>query len=246
MSEFQDLDHVFENWPFQPGVLSARLVRTANDREVVQMRIEMGVLQMELTGRPDGVRPEGMDTYLDYLLQESLNRQADFKLTEDECFEIDREFLQFYHRRICLMALREFRHAVDDADHTLALMDFARDHSPSEEWTVSHEQYRPFVNFHRIQSAAMAELQDDGPEAAIEEINRGVDRLREVFVAMEVEDRFEDDELVGQLVEMKETLRTEYQVGRTLAEQLTDAITAEQYERAAQLRDEIERRGKGH
>jgi AcrR family transcriptional regulator len=37
-------------------------------------------------------------------------------------------------------------------------------------------------------------------------------------------------------------LREEYDVGRTLAEQLADAIAREQYERAAQLRDEISRR----
>src|SRR5205807_8100917 len=31
------------------------------------------------------------------------------------------------------------------ADHTLAFMDFVRDHSPNEEYTEAHEQYRGFV-----------------------------------------------------------------------------------------------------
>ena len=30
------------------------------------MRVELGLLQMELTGRPDGVRPHGFDSLLDY------------------------------------------------------------------------------------------------------------------------------------------------------------------------------------
>jgi protein-arginine kinase activator protein McsA len=37
-------------------------------------------------------------------------------------------------------------------------------------------------------------------------------------------------------------MREEYRVGKTLAEQLADAVAAEEYERAARLRDEIAKR----
>ena len=52
-------------------------------------------------------------------------------------------------------------------------------------------------------------------------------------------------ELVGQLAVMKESLREEYRVGKTLAEQLADAVAAEEYERAARLRDEIAKQRHG-
>jgi len=244
MSDYQDVDHVFEEWPYQPGVISARLVRCKDGREVVQMRIEMGLLQMESSGRPDGDRPEGAETYLDYLIQLAFNEGPSFELNDDRCFEVDREFLQFYHRRICFMALREFHRAVRDADHTLTLMDFVAEHSPDPEWTISHEQYRPFVLFHRTQAAALAELQINGAEAAVEECNQGLALIREVFESLGAEEQFAEDELVAQLTEMKEALREEYNVGRTLAEQLADAVAAEEYERAAKLRDKITRRGR--
>lgn len=244
MPERLDIDHIIKNWPFEPGVISARKVTAADGREVLQMRIEMGLLQMEVSGRPDGERPEGMETYLDFLLQQSLTRDPSFVLTEDEAFEIDREFLQYYHRRICLLALREFPGAVADADHTLAMMDFAEAHSPDPQWTLSHEQYRPFVHFHRAQAAALIQLQNSGPEEAIEEIERGLQQLRDVLADFEVEDPLEEDELVQQLVELKESLRKEYKVGTTLSEQLSDAIASEEYERAARLRDEIAKRRK--
>ncbi len=243
-SQPKDVDHILNDWPYHPGTISARLVRCEGGREVVQMRIEMGVLQMELDGRPDGERPEGAETVLDLLNQQSLSVGKDFVLSEDQCFEIDREFLQFYHRRICLLALREFRRAVADADHTLALMDFAAAHTPDEQWSVSHEQYRPFVLFHRTQAAALAALSDGGPEAAIEQCNQGLTQLLAVFESLGVEDHFDDDELVSQLVKLKESLREEYDVGQTLGEQLADAVAQEEYERAAQLRDEIARRGR--
>ena len=54
MPDPQDIDFLLHDWPFQPGVISARLIDAGDGREVMQMRIEMGVLQMETTGRPDG------------------------------------------------------------------------------------------------------------------------------------------------------------------------------------------------
>jgi hypothetical protein len=245
MPQPQDIDFILRNWPFQPGAVGARLVEAADGRKVMQMRIEMGVLQMEITGRPDGRRPGGSETYLDYLNSQLLRQGDSFTLTDENRMEIDREFLQFYHRRICCLALYEFSRAVADADYTLALLDFVAARSTDQQWVLSHEQYRPFVLFHRAQAAALAEVQRSNPEAAIEEINRVLDRIREVYVKVESEEQFDHDDLVNQLVQLKESLRTEYHVGRTLAEQLADAIAGEQYERAAALRDEIARRHAG-
>ncbi len=60
----------------------------------------------------------------------------------------------------------------------------------------------------------------------------------------QVEEPFEEDELVVQLRRLQEWLREHYDVGRTLAEQLADAVAHEQYEVAARLRDEIAKRSK--
>jgi hypothetical protein len=245
MPDAQDIDFLLNEWPFQPGVISARLVNAGDGREVMQMRIEMGVLQMETVGRPDGEHPGGFETYLDYLNSLILHQGEVFTLNEEQCMEIDREFVQFYHRRVCCLALREFRRAVTDAEHTLSLMDFVVNWSSDQEYTVSHEQYRPFVLFHRVQAGALAALQETSPEAAIEEINTGLDQLRELYVKLEAEEQFEQDELVNQLVQMKESLREEYKVGKTLGEQLADAVSAEEYERAAKIRDEIAKRQGG-
>jgi hypothetical protein len=244
MPQRQDIDFILRKWLFQPGAVAARLVEASDGRKVMQMRVEMGVLQMETTGRPDGVRPGGSETYLDYLNAQHVHKGESFALTEEDNIEVDREFMQFYHRRMCCLALREFRQAVADADHTLALMDFVAHWSTDMEWTLSHEQYRPFVIFHRAQAAALAEVQESNPEAAIEEINLALERIREVFVKVEAEEQFDHDELVNQLNQLKESLRHEYGVGRTLTEQLDDAVAAEQYERAARLRDEIAKRQK--
>ncbi len=237
-SERYDIDFVFHQWPYQAGVISARLVRARDGREVLQMRIEMGLLQMEVSGRPDGEKPEGKDTYLDWIREEAAGGE-EFVLSDEQRLEIDREFVQFYHRRICCLALREFERAAADADHTLALMDFVLAHSGDAQWTASHERYRPFVFFHRTQAAAMAALERGGPEAAVAELDAGLAKLREIIAARESPEQTEDEELVTQILELKESLRTEYRLGPSLAEQLSEAVAAEEFERAARLRDEI-------
>ena len=239
MAAARDIDTLLKNWDFQPGEVNARLVKARNGREVVQMRVDMGLLQMETDLRPDGLRPNGAETYYDYLVSEVIREGGSFRLSKEQCSEADREFVQYYHRRLCWLSLREYRRAAKDADHSLAFMDFVREHSPDEEWTLSHEQYRPFVLFHRVQAASLAALQESGPEAAISEINRGLGQFRDLFARYDAVEQYDEDELVKRLLEMRESVRQRYEVGRTLDEQLAEAIQAENYELAATIRDKM-------
>ena len=235
----RDIDTVLKNWNYTPGEVNARRVKARNGRDLLQMRVDMGLLQMETDRRPDGTRPHGAETYFDYLVGEAIREGEGFELSEEQCSEADREFVQFYHRRLCWLSLREYQRAAKDADHSLAFMDFVREHSPDQEWTLSHEQYRPFVLFHRVQAGALAILDDDGPELAIAEINRGLEQFRELFIRYDAEDQFETDELVQRLQEMRESVRRRFEVGQTLDEQLADAVRCENYELAAELRDQL-------
>jgi hypothetical protein len=241
MKRPQHLDHLLSQWVFDPNTLNSRMVKGRDGRDVIQMRVDMGVLQMETTGRPDGAQPNGCETYLDYL-QGILLVDPDRKLDEGECGEVDREFMQFYHRRICWLRLQYYQRAVMDADHTLKLMDVSDQMSPDEEWTGTHEQYRPFVLFHRTQAEALAKLDELGAEDAVEAINAGLETIRSFFVRHGAEEHFDEDELVVRLIELRENLRTEYSVGQTLLERLAQAVEQERYELAAELRDELAKR----
>jgi len=236
----QDIDSVLEDWDYIPGEVKARRVTARDGRELLQMRVDMGLLQMEIELRPDGTRPHGAETYFDYLVGEVVREGEEFELSQEQCTEADREFVQYYHRRLCWLSLREYAKAAKDADHSLAFMDFVREHSPDEEWILSHEQYRPFVLFHRIQASALAALDDDGPELAIAEINRGLDTFHDLFLQYEAEEQFENDELVIRLRDMRESVRKRYELGDTLDEQLAEAVKSENYELAAQLRDKMD------
>jgi hypothetical protein len=242
VADGKNLDELLRNWEYVPGQVTARLARAVDGREVIQMRVDMGVLQLEVDNRPDGTRPGGAETYYDYLVGLAVADGDEFELTEEQCLEVDREFMQFYQRRLCWLAMKDFARAMRDADHNLGLMDFVSQHSPSEEWTASHEQYRPFVLFHRTYAAAMAEVEGKHHDRAIDEINKGLDRVREFFIKFDALEHFDQDELVEQLVKLRESLRARFEVGKTLNEQLNHAVANEQYELAARLRDKIAKR----
>src|SRR5205823_11792241 len=140
--------------------------------------------------------PHGQPTYLAYLRDQArLAAKGDnkFALSEEQCQEADREFVQFYHRRICWLALRHYLKAIQDADHTLAFMDFVKRHAPNEEYLDAHEQYRGFVLFQRTQAAAALQVENNKPDAAIDEVRRGLDRMRAFFASYEREAEMEED-----------------------------------------------------
>ena len=241
----QDIDYILSHWPYQPGIAQPRLIQAGADRQVIQLRIDLGLLQLETSGRPDGARPHGHATYFDYLQDQArLSRKAGqtFALSAEQCQDADREFLQYYHRRMCWLALRQYSRAMRDADHTLEFMDLVKHHAPNEEYLQAHEQYRGFVLFQRTQAAAALQVENNAPEEAINEIRAGLERMRTFFAAYVREEEMEEDGMVQHLRHVEATLRQQYQIDATLEEQLQQAITDEDYERAARLRDKLKNR----
>jgi hypothetical protein len=241
----QSIDPALKGWDFKPGVVQARIVEGPGARQVIQMRVDLGILQMETTDRPDGTRPHGSPTFFHYLQQQArVAKRAGqtFVLSEEQCEESDREFVQFYHRRICWLALRNYARAVADADHTLKFMDFVRDHAPGEEYAQAHEQYRGFVLFHRTQAAAAMAVERDEPETALDAIHEGLELMRGFFAPYDAEEHMEEDGMVQQLRKMDRSLRQMHNIEATLQEQLQQAVDKEEYEAAAKLRDALRKR----
>lgn len=270
----RDIDDALKGWPSnsEPGEIMAREVRAKDGRKILQVRVELGLLQMEVEGRPDGARPEGFLTYLDYLRHLAESRKVrrrsaktsppiDWEMSGENCIEADREFLQFYHRRVAWLALQRYDHAVEDADHTLALMDFIGRYAPGAEYVAHHERFRGVVLFHRTQAAAALALEYHRPEDAIDAIHEGIKRLHQHLKAWdEEEDDSEEDELemefgggafqgdipsvpdallIEQLRQLELEIRRNFEVEKTLRERLNEAVEREDYEQAARLRDEI-------
>jgi hypothetical protein len=242
----RDIDEALNGWPYEAeaGEILAREVKTRDGRMVLQVRIELGLLQMEQDGRPDGLRPHGFTTYLEYLIHRvtSSSRSRSWTMSQTQCAEADREFIQFFHRRVGWLAVQRFDKALRDADHTLALMDFVADYGPTAEYISSHERLRGLVLFHRTQAAAALALEHRKPDEAIDAVQEGSEALSEHerdWITENPEDELPNSTLIEQLDLVAGEIRKNFAVEKTLREQLDEAVADENYEKAAQLRDQI-------
>jgi hypothetical protein len=253
----RDIDDALQGWPYDPrsGDILAREVKAKDGRMVVQVRVDLGMLQLEEDGRPDGVRPHGFESYLDYLRHRAAGRgQAaggkapSWTMGAEHCAEADREFVQFYHRRVAWLSLQRYDKALRDADHTLALMDFVARHGITPEYIASHERFRGLVVFHRTQAAAALALERRRPDEAIDAVHEGAERILRHQRTWEQDnpddDMFSSSTLIEQLGVLEDEIRKNFAVEKTLREQLDDAVAREDYEQAARLRDKIRARSR--
>lgn len=245
----RDIDDALQGWPYdpEPGEVVARKLRARDGREVLQIRIELGLIQMEVEGRPDGTRPHQCPTYLSYLegRAKAAGRRTGWSMSAEQCAEADREFAQFYHRRVAWLALHSYERALSDADHTLALMDFVKGHANDAEYVAAHERFRGLVLFHRTQAAAALALERRRPDEAIDAVREGIAQIsafHQSWTAEVERDETPNESLIEQLRVLEVEIRKNFSVEKTLREQLDEAVADEDYELAARLRDKIRAR----
>src|SRR5439155_17498199 len=99
-----DLSAMLNAWPYKPGQINARFVQGDDGEPRIQVRIDLGILQMYATGRPDGERPEGHDSLLEYFESRADEATAageePARLSLDECRALRDELIQYYHRYV--------------------------------------------------------------------------------------------------------------------------------------------------
>src|SRR6266403_2673695 len=96
-----DLNSLLKDWPHETGAIKVRKIIGLDGREKLQLRIDLGVLQMEVAGRPDGQRPHNCESLLVYYQKRAARAEAkgeDYELTPEECAELQQEGIQYYHR----------------------------------------------------------------------------------------------------------------------------------------------------
>src|SRR5256885_1834319 len=86
-----DLSQILDEWPYEPGKINVRLVEGDDQEPRIQLRIDLGIMQLRTSGRPDGLRPFGYESLLEHHEQrldqhvEEHGSASGFVLSEDEC-----------------------------------------------------------------------------------------------------------------------------------------------------------------
>lgn len=74
-----DISSILNGWKYNPEQINARWIVGDDGEDRIQVRLDLGILQMHTTGRPDGTRPMGFESLLEYyesLLDDSEEEQA--------------------------------------------------------------------------------------------------------------------------------------------------------------------------
>jgi hypothetical protein len=247
-----DLSDLLRDWPYEPGQLQVRKIVGVDGREKLQLRLDMGVLQMELRGRPDGREPHGMETELEYQVERARKEGDDFELTVDEIGTLQAEGVQYYHRYLALFQLGDWVGVVRDTKRNLEMFSFVAKHAPDEESAWSVQMFRPYVLMMNTRAKASLALEKDDVPAAIALVEKGIGQIERFAREHSHGDEGPGGETgnseIGSLREWLGELRKLKPLTpvEKLRHEMEKAVKDEKYERAAELRDAIrELRRKG-
>lgn len=202
---------------------------------------------MEEHGRPDGARPEGMDSLLEYQLDridrysQGGGTESSFALSSAECSALRDESVLYYHRYVAMFVLEEYQAVIRDTTRNLQVFDLCKNHAVEEDDRRSMEQFRPYVLMMRTRAEASEAIKNQKPKIALAVLDAGLELIKSVFEEWGRVEDYESANEVMLLRGMREILVPKLPVSEhyELRQRLQAAIDAENYELAAILRDEL-------
>lgn len=246
----KDIGPLLKGWDYEPGTINVRKISGADGAPKLQMRLDLGLLQMELSGRPDGAKPHGCESLLEYFENELVeHRQRNgtelgFHLTGDQCAQLREEAGLYYHRYLGLYVLEDFPAVVRDTARNLRVLDFCGKFAVDEQDRLFLEQYRPYITMMNTRAAASILFKQSKYHEALSIVNEGLNQLKEFFGRFDQEEAYTKANEVKVLRQFARDIKKKLPIDpmQKLQAQLDKAVRNEQYEEAARLRDEMIRR----
>ena len=247
VSASKDISHALKGWDYEGGTINVRKVTGVDGLPKLQMRLDLGLLQMELTGRPDGRRPHGCESLLEYyegLLKDHETRngtQLGFHLNGEQCQSLRDEAVMYYHRYLSLFVLGEFAGVVRDTGRNLRVLDFCAAYAGDEQDQLILEQYRPYIIMMNTRAAASIEFKARQYNEALATVNAGLKNIRRFFARFEQAEAYAECNEVKVLKKFAKDIRRKLPIDpmRALQGKLERAVRDERYEDAANFRDQI-------
>jgi hypothetical protein len=244
----KDLRLITDDWAYEPGQINVRKIRGTDNRIKIQMRVDLGVLQMEVDGRPDGRRPHEQDSLLEYhagRIEAHKRRngtELGYVLTGEECREIREEAFQYYQRYLANFVLEDFEAVARDTKRNLDVLDLCVRYAERDDDRYSLEQYRPYVLMMHYRSKGLAALKKRAYRTALAHVECGLKILKTYFVEMGQAKAYRSSDEVQVLKTLRRDVRKYLPVDPVAKtrKMLDRAVAEERYEDAARLRDELD------
>lgn len=239
-----DLNWLVKDWSHESGSIKVRKIMGLDGREKLQLRIDLGLLQMEMEGRPDGQRPHNCESLLIYhqrRAKRATDRGENYTLTPEQCAELQQEGIQYYHRYLSLFQINDFQGVIRDTQRNLDLLNFIATHNDRDDVVWSFQQFRPYVIMMNTRAKASILLGEGKFAEAMKEIERGRDAIQEFFQQSNFPELAQKSSELAFLEEWLEEVSSKRPLSKleVMQREMETAIAKELYERAAELRDAI-------
>lgn len=242
-----DVSEILEQWEYDPSRINARKVIGKDGSVKVQMRLDLGLLQMAADGRPDGKTPRGCESLLEYHLgrlaayQKGKGSDSGFLLDSQDCSQLQAEATQYYYRYLCLFAIEDFERAERDTARNLRAFDLMWKYASNERDKWSGEQYRPYIIMMNSRAKASIALRTGDFDVALRHIEEGIAAIERFFALHQEAVFLGTNTEVGLLKSWAEQIRESRPLSleEELRSELNAALEREDYKAAARLRDEI-------
>ena len=238
----KDLAAVLGGWDHEPGTFNVRTVCGADGKTKIQVRLELGVLQFEPDGRPDGRRVGGRPTALHAALARRRQSPEDFALDADAAAVLRDEAAMVHQRCVAYYVLEDYECQARDAAHNLRIADLLRRHAGRPADAQSLDEWRPYMLMLHARGLAAVQLARGDVGAALDTLRRGLRRMRRAFgpAGRRAFRKSGERRLLASFGrEIQAALPADPLA--LLRRKLDAAVEREEFEAAATLRDEIAR-----
>jgi len=252
MKDSVDLRRILQSWPYDSDK-DARLTQGDDGREILQVRTPVGIEQYEMEGRPDGARPHGLESALDYYQQRldrarAAGKEPEFALGPRECGELFNEGTLYYFRYVRLFQLKDWSRTMRDTERNLRVFDLVKQYARRPEDRLYLEKWRPYIIRVNTTAAIMLRLEQGKYDEALRLIDEAVAAIEGLEDLEDETFEFERERSLEALRELADQVHKNRPLSELelLERQLRRAIDRQEFERAAQLRDRIRALKKQH
>ena len=148
-SPLLDLGNLLQSWPYRSED-NVRRMSAPDGRELIFVRLPLGFEQYQIEGRPDGQRPQGMDSLLDVqqarlAAAKSVGAGNAFRLSPPDCAALFDEGRIRCRRAVLFLHLKDWTHLGRDTAWVLGMLDFVERCAKRAEDRAQAKHWRPDI-----------------------------------------------------------------------------------------------------
>lgn len=189
-----DISKILKDWDDDPDAKHIRKIIGIDGKEKIQIRVDLGILQMEADGRPDGKRPYGKESLLEHYLslledyKQEYETDEGFKLDYHDCEKLREEATMYYHRYLSLFEIGDYVRAERDTARNLRVFDLVKKYAEHQDDALSLEKYRPYVIMMNTRAKAYILMNNNDYINAINLIESAIEKITRFYKDHELDD----------------------------------------------------------